>query len=98
MAGYDPKDATSVDTPVPDYEQSIGASIKGMKIGIPREYRVDGMSDEIETLWQKGIEWLRDAGAEIVDISLPHTKTALPDRLQTKNPLELSGFFLFHKF
>jgi aspartyl-tRNA(Asn)/glutamyl-tRNA(Gln) amidotransferase subunit A len=78
MAGYDAKDATSVDTPVPDYEQSVGASVRGMKIGIPREYRVDGMSDEIEALWQKGIDWLRDAGAEIIDISLPHTKTALP--------------------
>jgi aspartyl-tRNA(Asn)/glutamyl-tRNA(Gln) amidotransferase subunit A len=78
MAGFDPKDTTSVDMPVPDYETSIGASIKGMKIGIPREYRVDGMADEIEALWQKGIDWLRDAGAEIVDISLPHTKTALP--------------------
>ncbi len=78
MAGFDPKDTTSVDTPVPDYEQAIGASVRGMKIGIPREYRVDGMSDEIEALWQKGIDWLRDAGAEIVDISLPHTKTALP--------------------
>ncbi len=78
MAGYDSKDSTSVDMSVPDYELSIGASIKGMKIGIPREYRVDGMSDEIEGLWQKGIDWLRDAGAVIVDISLPHTKTALP--------------------
>ena len=73
------KDATSVDMPVPDYEQ-IGRDFpcRGMKIGIPREYRVEGMSDEIEALWQKGINWLRDAGAEIVDISLPHTKTALP--------------------
>ena len=78
MAGFDPRDATSVDMPVPDYEGSIGASIKGMKIGIPREYRVDGMSGEIEDLWQKGIGWLRDAGAVIIDISLPHTKTALP--------------------
>ena len=74
----DPKDATSVDAPVPDYERSVGASVRGMKIGIPKEYRVEGMSDEIEALWQKGVAWLRDAGAEIVDISLPHTKTALP--------------------
>jgi aspartyl-tRNA(Asn)/glutamyl-tRNA(Gln) amidotransferase subunit A len=78
MAGYDRKDSTSVNTPVPDYEKAIGASIKGKKIGIPKEYRIDGMPAEIEALWQKGIEWLRAAGAEIVDISLPHTKTALP--------------------
>src|SRR6187431_229625 len=78
MAGYDPKDTTSVDLPVPDYEGSLGRSIKGMKVGIPREYRVDGMPEEIETLWQKGIAWLKDAAAEIVDISLPHTKYALP--------------------
>ena len=78
MASVDPKDTTSVDRPVPDYEAALGGSLKGMRIGIPREYRVDGMPDEIEALWTKGIEWLRDAGAEIVDISLPHTKYALP--------------------
>ena len=78
MASVDAKDTTSVDMPVPDYESSIGKSLKGMKIGIPKEYRVDGMPDEIEDLWQKGIDWYRDAGAEIVDISLPHTKYALP--------------------
>jgi aspartyl-tRNA(Asn)/glutamyl-tRNA(Gln) amidotransferase subunit A len=78
MASVDPKDTTSVDLPVPDYEAAIGRSVKGMKIGIPREYRVDGMPDEIEALWQKGIAMYRDAGAEIVDISLPHTKYALP--------------------
>ena len=78
MAGYDAKDSTSVNTPVPDYEKAVGASIKGKKIGIPKEYRIDGMPAEIEALWQQGIEWLRAAGAEIVDISLPHTKTALP--------------------
>jgi aspartyl-tRNA(Asn)/glutamyl-tRNA(Gln) amidotransferase subunit A len=78
MAGHDPKDTTSVDTPVPDYEQAIGRSVKGMKIGIPKEYRLDGMSPEIEALWQQGIAWLKAAGAEIVDISLPHTKYALP--------------------
>ncbi|APH72503.1 Asp-tRNA(Asn)/Glu-tRNA(Gln) amidotransferase subunit GatA [Aquibium oceanicum] len=78
MASVDPKDTTSVDRPVPDYEAALGQSIKGMRIGIPREYRVDGMPEEIETLWQKGIAWMRDAGAEIVDISLPHTKYALP--------------------
>jgi aspartyl-tRNA(Asn)/glutamyl-tRNA(Gln) amidotransferase subunit A len=78
MAGPDPKDSTSVDRPVPDYELAIGRSIKGKNIGIPKEYRLEGMSGEIEALWQSGIAWLRDAGAEIVDISLPHTKHALP--------------------
>ncbi|WP_028035002.1 Asp-tRNA(Asn)/Glu-tRNA(Gln) amidotransferase subunit GatA [Chelativorans sp. J32] len=78
MASVDPKDTTSVDIPVPDYEKAIGQSVKGLKIGIPKEYRVDGMPSEIEALWQKGIDWMRDAGAEIVDISLPHTKYALP--------------------
>jgi len=78
MASVDAKDTTSVDLPVPDYEAAIGRSVKGMKIGIPKEYRVDGMPAEIEALWQKGIAWLKDAGAEIVDISLPHTKYALP--------------------
>ena len=78
MASVDPKDTTSVDRPVPDYEAALGRSIKGMKVGIPREYRVDGMPEEIEALWQQGIAWLKDAGAEIVDISLPHTKYALP--------------------
>ena len=78
MASTDPKDTTSVDRPVPDYEAAIGKSLKGVKVGIPREYRVDGMPEEIEALWQQGIAWLKDAGAEIVDISLPHTKYALP--------------------
>jgi len=78
MASVDPKDTTSVDIEVPDYEAAIGKSVKGLKIGIPAEYRMDGMPDEIEGLWQKGIAWLRDAGAEIVDISMPHTKYALP--------------------
>lgn len=78
MASVDPKDTTSVDIPVPDYEAAIGKSVKGLKIGIPKEYRLDGMSSEIDALWQKGIDILRDAGAEIVDISLPHTKYALP--------------------
>ncbi len=78
MASGDPKDTTSVDQPVPDYETAIGQSMKGKKIGVPKEYRVDGMPEEIETLWQRGIEWMKDAGAEIVDISLPHTKYALP--------------------
>jgi aspartyl-tRNA(Asn)/glutamyl-tRNA(Gln) amidotransferase subunit A len=78
MAGSDAKDSTSVDLPVPDYEKAVGRSVKGMKIGIPREYRLDGLSPEIEALWQQGIAWLKAAGAEIVDISLPHTKYALP--------------------
>ncbi|MDF0697907.1 Asp-tRNA(Asn)/Glu-tRNA(Gln) amidotransferase subunit GatA [Rhizobium sp. MC63] len=78
MASVDAKDTTSVDLPVPDYEAVLGQSLKGMKIGIPNEYRVDGMPEEIETLWRQGIAWLNDAGAEIVDISLPHTKYALP--------------------
>src|SRR3984957_10247979 len=78
MAGHDPKDTTCADIPVPDYESFVGASIKGMRIGIPKEYRMEGMADEIETLWQRGAQWLRDAGAETVDISLPHTKYALP--------------------
>ena len=78
MAGYDAKDATSVDAPVPDYEAAVGRSIRGLKIGVPREYRIDGMPAEIEQLWTQGIAWLKAAGAEIIDISLPHTKTALP--------------------
>jgi aspartyl-tRNA(Asn)/glutamyl-tRNA(Gln) amidotransferase subunit A len=78
MAGHDPKDTTSVDLPVPDYEAALGRSIKGMKIGIPKEYRMDGMPAEIETLWQQGIDWMKAAGAEIADISLPHTRYALP--------------------
>ncbi len=78
MASTDHKDTTSVDVAVPDYAAAIGKSVKGMKIGIPREYRMDGMPHEIEKLWLQGIEWYRDAGAKIVDISLPHTKYALP--------------------
>jgi aspartyl-tRNA(Asn)/glutamyl-tRNA(Gln) amidotransferase subunit A len=78
MAGHDRKDTTSVDVPVPDYEAALGRSVKGMKIGIPKEYRLDGMPGAIETLWQQGIAWLRDAGAEIIDVSLPHTRYALP--------------------
>ena len=78
MAGHDPKDTTSVDRPVPDYEAAVGSSIKGMKIGIPKEYRVDGMAAEIEKLWEQGAQWLKAAGAEVVEVSLPHTKYALP--------------------
>jgi aspartyl-tRNA(Asn)/glutamyl-tRNA(Gln) amidotransferase subunit A len=78
MSGHDPKDTTSVDLPVPDYEAAVGKSIKGMKIGIPKEYRIDGMAAEIDALWSQGAEWLKAAGAEIVEVSLPHTKYALP--------------------
>ena len=78
MAGHDAKDTTSVDRPVPDYEAAIGKSIKGMKIGIPREYRIDGMAAEIDKLWEQGARWLEAAGAEIVEVSLPHTRYALP--------------------
>src|SRR5256714_935389 len=78
MAGHDPKDTTSVDRAVPDYEAAIGKSVNGMKIGIPREYRLDGMPAEIEKLWSEGAAWLRSAGAELIDVSLPHTKYALP--------------------
>lgn len=78
MAGFDPKDTTSADVVVPDYEAALTGDIRGLKVGIPKEYRVDGMAAEIDTLWQQGIDWLKQAGAEIVDVSLPHTKYALP--------------------
>jgi aspartyl-tRNA(Asn)/glutamyl-tRNA(Gln) amidotransferase subunit A len=78
MAGHDPKDTTSVNRPVPDYEAAIGKSVKGMKIGIPDEYWLEGMSLEIQQLWWAGKKWLEDAGAECVKVSLPHTKYALP--------------------
>ena len=77
MAGHDLRDTTSVDVPVPDYEAALTRSIRGMKIGIPKEYRVKGMPDEIEALWRKGADWLRAAGAEVVEVSMPHTKYAL---------------------
>jgi aspartyl-tRNA(Asn)/glutamyl-tRNA(Gln) amidotransferase subunit A len=78
MAGHDPKDSTSADLAVPDFEAALTGDIRGKKIGIPREYRLDGIPAEIDTLWNRGKEMLRDAGAEIVDISLPHAKYALP--------------------
>lgn len=78
MAGHDPKDSTSADLPVPDFEAALTGDIRGKRIGIPREYRMDGMPAEIEKLWSDGIAMMKDAGAEIVDISLPHTKYALP--------------------
>ncbi len=78
MAGHDPKDSTSADIAVPDFEEGLDGGVKGLTIGIPREYRVDGMPDEIEALWQQGIKWLEEQGAKTVEISLPHTKYALP--------------------
>ena len=78
MAGHDPKDSTSADLAVPDFEAALKGNMRGKRIGIPKEYRVEGMPSEIEALWHRGAEMLRDAGAEIVDISLPHTKYALP--------------------
>src|SRR5579859_1874356 len=77
MAGHDPKDSTSVDRPVPDYEAGCARGVKGLRIGVPHEYRSDGMPAEIEALWQRGLDWLRQDGAEIVDVSLPHTKYGL---------------------
>ena len=77
MAGYDPRDSTSVDRDVPDYELAIGKSINGMKIGIPKEYRVEGMAPDIDRLWQQGVEWIKAAGANIVEVTLPHTRYAL---------------------
>jgi len=77
MAGFDPKDSTSVDRPVPDYAAACKRGVRGLRIGVPREYRVDGMNPEVEALWQQGLAWLREAGAEIVDVSLPHTKYGL---------------------
>nr|WP_315383137.1 Asp-tRNA(Asn)/Glu-tRNA(Gln) amidotransferase subunit GatA [uncultured Sphingomonas sp.] len=78
MAGFDPKDSTSLDMPVPQWEAGLSADLRGKRVGIPAEYRMDGTPAEIEALWQQGIAWLKDAGAEIVDVSLPHTKYALP--------------------
>ena len=78
MAGHDPKDTTSVDRDVPDYEAAVGRSVKGLRIGIPKEYRLDGMPQEIEKLWTQGADWLKAAGAELVEVSLPHTRYALP--------------------
>jgi aspartyl-tRNA(Asn)/glutamyl-tRNA(Gln) amidotransferase subunit A len=78
MAGFDPKDSTSLDLPVPEWSANLSGDLTGKKVGIPREYRMDGTDPEILDSWERGKEWLRDAGAEIVDISLPHTKYALP--------------------
>jgi len=78
MASVDEKDSTSVDLPVPDYEAGLESGVKGLRVGIPREYRVDGTAPEIDAIWDQTAEWLKAQGAEIVDISLPHTKYALP--------------------
>ncbi len=78
MAGFDPRDSTSADLPVPDFEAALSGDIRGLRIGVPKEYRVDGMADDITRVWQAGAGWLRDAGAELVEISLPMTKAALP--------------------
>ncbi|MEO6248520.1 MAG: Asp-tRNA(Asn)/Glu-tRNA(Gln) amidotransferase subunit GatA [Sphingomicrobium sp.] len=78
MSGFDKKDSTSLDLPVPRYEAGLSSNLKGKRVGIPREYRIDGVPAEIDALWDKGVEWLRDAGAEPVEISLPHTANALP--------------------
>ncbi len=78
MAGFDPKDSTSLDLSVPKWEAGLSSDLKGKRVGIPKEYRIDGVPDDINALWDRGIEWLRDAGAEPVEISLPHTKYALP--------------------
>jgi aspartyl-tRNA(Asn)/glutamyl-tRNA(Gln) amidotransferase subunit A len=78
MASHDPKDTTSVDLPVPDYEAVLTGDIRGLRVGIPKEYRIEGMPADIDALWQKGADWLKEQGARIVDVSLPHTKYALP--------------------
>jgi aspartyl-tRNA(Asn)/glutamyl-tRNA(Gln) amidotransferase subunit A len=78
MASHDAKDTTSVELPVPDYEKALTGDIKGLRIGIPKEYRADGMPPDIDRLWTRGAQWLKEQGAEIVEVSLPHTKYALP--------------------
>ena len=78
MAGFDPKDSTSLDVPVPQWEANLSSNLSGKRVGIPKEYRIDGVPSEINTLWDRGIEWLKDAGATPVEIRLPHTKYALP--------------------
>jgi aspartyl-tRNA(Asn)/glutamyl-tRNA(Gln) amidotransferase subunit A len=78
MSGHDPKDSTSLDATVPDFASFVGKSVKGLRIGVPDEYRIDGMPEEIARLWDQGVEWLKTAGCEIKRVSLPHTKYALP--------------------
>ena len=78
MSGHDPKDSTSLNVEVPDFASFVGKAVKGLRVGVPKEYRVDGMPAEIDALWEQGVAWLKDAGCEIVEVSLPHTKYALP--------------------
>src|SRR3954469_7154213 len=78
MAGHDPKDSTSLPVETPNFASFVGKSVKGLRVGVPKEYRVDSMPPEIDALWEQGIAWLKDAGCEIVEVSLPHTKYALP--------------------
>ena len=78
MAGFDPKDSTSLELPVPNWEAALSGDLRGKRVGIPKEYRVDNMPPEIDALWEQGIAWMKDAGAEIVNVSLPHTRYALP--------------------
>jgi aspartyl-tRNA(Asn)/glutamyl-tRNA(Gln) amidotransferase subunit A len=78
MSGFDPKDSTSLEIAVPNWEAALSGDLRGKRIGIPREYRVDNMPPEIDALWEQGIGWMKDAGAEVVEVSLPHTKYALP--------------------
>jgi aspartyl-tRNA(Asn)/glutamyl-tRNA(Gln) amidotransferase subunit A len=90
MSGHDPKDSTSAPRPVPDFAAALGQGVKGLTVGIPREYRVDGMPPEIEALWAQGADWLRDAGAQVREVTLPHTKYALP-AYYIINPAEASS-------
>ena len=78
MSGFDAKDSTSLDVPVPDFETALTGDLKGKRIGVPREYRLDGLDPEIDALWEQGLAWVRDAGATTVEVSLPHTRYALP--------------------
>jgi len=78
MAGFDPRDSTSIELPVPQWEKNLSSNLSGKRVGIPKEYRIDGVPRDIDALWDRGIEWLKDAGATLVEISLPHTKYALP--------------------
>jgi aspartyl-tRNA(Asn)/glutamyl-tRNA(Gln) amidotransferase subunit A len=78
MAGFDPRDSTSLDLPVPQWEANLSSDLKGKRVGIPKEYQIEGLSRDIYTLWERGVDWLAHAGAEIVDVNLPHTQYALP--------------------
>src|SRR6185369_17242184 len=78
MAGHDQKDSTSLNVHVPDFASYVGKSVKGLRIGVPKEYRLDGIPDEIAALWDEGVAWLKAAGCDVREVSLPHTKYALP--------------------